>query len=58
MFKKIKFQIASGNCVDTMEGEDVSVDEVIRIIKDPNMINITITKMTAGEYLRRNNNSR
>lgn len=52
MFKKIKFQVADGNCVDTMEGNNVSIDEVIRILKDPNVINMTVTKMTAGQYLK------
>lgn len=52
MFKKIKFQVADGNCVDTREGENVSVDEVIRILRDPNVINMTVTRMTAGQYFK------
>lgn len=52
MFKKIKFQVADGNCVDTLEGDNISIDEVIKILKDPNVINLTATRMTSGQYLK------
>jgi hypothetical protein len=51
-FKKIKFQLTQGSVVSTMEGEDVSLDEAIRILKDPNIISVTVTRMTPKEYLK------
>lgn len=56
MFKKIQFQVADGNCVDTMEDKNVSIDDVIRLLKNPNVINMTVTKMTAGQYLKSKHN--
>jgi len=56
MFKKIKFQIAeSSTLITTMEGKDVTLEEAIRLLKNPNIINFTATKMTPKEFFMKNN---
>jgi len=52
MFKKIKFQIAQGNFVNTYEGKNKSIEEIIEIIKDPDMISLSVIKMTPAQYLK------
>jgi len=55
MFKKIKFEVADGNVVSTYEGKDKSLEDVIKILKDPCVISISATKMTRSEYFKNNN---
>jgi hypothetical protein len=50
MFKKVKFDLARDNVISTMNGENVSLSEAIRILKDPNVINFSANKMTRKEY--------
>jgi len=52
MFKKINFEIAEENCTCTYSGKDVSEEEAIRLLKNPNVISLTVTRMTRGEYLK------
>lgn len=52
MFKKVKFNRAEGNVVTTYEAKDVSMDDVIKILKDENVLSFTATKMTPSEYLK------
>ena len=52
MFKTIKFNLVEGSVVSTMEGKNVTLEEVIRLLKDENVISITATKMTPREYLK------
>jgi uncharacterized protein with FMN-binding domain len=55
MFKKVKFELSDGNFVDTYEGENKSLADVIAILSDPNIISLTVTKMTKSEYFKKNN---
>jgi len=52
MFKKVHFEQAEGNCTCTYDGKDVSEEEAIRLLKNPNVIALTVTRMTRGEYLK------
>jgi hypothetical protein len=52
MFKRVKFEQAEGNCTCTYDGKDVSEEEAIRLLKNPNVISLTVTRMTRGEYLK------
>jgi hypothetical protein len=52
MFKKVKFQLAQGNCVNTYECKNKSIDDIVEIIKNPNMISLSVVKMTPAQYLK------
>ena len=52
MYKKITFKVAKGNIVAGYKGENVSRDEVIRLLDDSSVIELYITKMTAKECLK------
>ncbi len=50
---KIKFQHATGNAVIDYKNDWGTIEEAIAILKDPNVIKITVTKMTPAQYFKR-----
>lgn len=52
MFKKIKFKVAEGRCVMGYECKNVTAQEAKRLLDDPNVIQITLIRMTDSEYLK------
>lgn len=55
-YRKIKFEVLDGNAVagfESPKGESVTIDEIIRILRNPNVIKITAKRMTPREALKR-----
>jgi len=50
---KVKFQHAQGKAVITYKGDDVTMEEVLELLKNPNVITLTVTKETPAQYLKR-----
>ena len=50
---KIKFQHATGNAVIDYKNDWGTIEEAIEILRDPNVIKITVTKMTPAQYFKR-----
>jgi len=58
LLKKIKFDVAEGsNLIATREGENVSLEEAIEILKHPHVIKFTATRMTTKEFFKKGINS-
>lgn len=49
---KIKMQVANGSAVYTMKGEEDTIEQVIALLKNPDVISITVTKQTPNEYFK------
>lgn len=49
---KIKMQVANGSAVYTMKGEEDTIEQVVALLKNPDVISITITKQTPNEYFK------
>lgn len=41
---RIKMQVANGSAVYTMKGEEDTIEQVVALLKNPDVISITITK--------------
>lgn len=50
---KVKFQRAKGRAVVTYKGDDVTMEEVMELLKNPEVITLTVTKETPAQYLKR-----
>ena len=51
---KVKFQHAKGRAVVTYKGgDDVTIEEVMELLKNPEVITLTVTKETPAQYLKR-----
>ena len=49
---RIKMQVANGSAVYTMKGEEDTIEQVIALLKNPDVISITITKQAPTEYFK------
>lgn len=49
---KIKMQVANGSAIYNMRGEEDAIEQVIELLKNPNVISITVTKQTPNEYFK------
>lgn len=49
---RIKMQVANGSAVYTMKGEEDTIEQVVALLKNPDVISITITKQTPTEYFK------
>ena len=54
IFKKIKVRIGRGNAIADYSGNVVPVEEVIKLLSDPGVIQVTATRMTGSEYFKKN----
>ena len=50
---KIKFQHASGCSVITYKNDYGTLEHAIKLLENPDVINITVTKMTPAQYLKK-----
>lgn len=50
---KIKFQHATGRAVISYKNDYGTIEEAIELLKNPDVINITVTKQTAAQYLKK-----
>lgn len=50
---KIKFQHATGRAVVSYKNDDGTIEEAIELLKNPDVISITVTKMTPAQYLKK-----
>lgn len=41
---RIKMQVANGSAVYAMNGEEDTIEQVVALLKNPDVISITITK--------------
>ena len=48
---KVKFQYAKGKAVVSYHA-DVTLEEALDILRDPDVITLTVTKKTAAQYLK------
>lgn len=49
---KIKMQVANGSVIYNMRGEEDAIEQVIELLKNPDVISITVTKQTPNEYFK------
>lgn len=49
---RIKMQVANGSAVYTMKGEEDTIEQIIALLKNPDVISITVTKQTPNEYFK------
>ena len=49
---RIKMQVANGSAVYTMKGEEDTIEQVVALLKNPDVISITITKQTPTEHFK------
>lgn len=49
---KIKMQVANGSAIYNMRGEEDAIEQVIELLKNPDVISITVTKQTPNEYFK------
>ena len=49
---KIKMQVVNGSAVYTMKDEEDTIKQVIALLKNPDVISITVTKQTPNEYFK------
>lgn len=49
---KIKIQVVNGSAVYTMKDEEDTIEQVIALLKNPDVISITVTKQTSNEYFK------
>ena len=50
---KIKFQYASGKAVFDYKNDSATLEEAIDLLNNPNVIKITVTKMTPAQYFKK-----
>lgn len=50
---KIKFQHACGKAVISYKNDDGTLEEAVALLKNPEVISITITKQTPSQYLKK-----
>lgn len=50
---KVKFQHAEGKVVVTYKNNDITLEEVVELLKNPNVITLTVIKETPAQYLKR-----
>ena len=49
---RIKMQVANGSAVYTMKGEEDTIEQGVALLKNPDVISITITKQAPKEYFK------
>lgn len=52
---KIKFKVGEGRCVFEYTNGRATLDEAVRILQDPNVLSISVTKCTPNQYLKNPN---
>lgn len=50
---KIKFQYASEKAVFDYKNDSATLEEAIDLLNNPNVIKITVTKMTPAQYFKK-----
>lgn len=50
---KIKFSYANGLAVMDLKNDNGTMEEAIELLKNPDVIKITITKETTAQYFKR-----
>jgi len=51
---KVSYKVGRGKAVlDYRNDESLTMEQVMEMVKDPNVLQITITKMTTKEYLKK-----
>lgn len=50
---KIKFQYAKGKAVFDYKNDCGTLEEAMELLKNPDVIKITVTKMTPAQYFKR-----
>jgi len=51
---KVSYKVGRGKAVlDYRNDESLTIEQVVEIVKDPNVLRITITKMTTKDYLKK-----
>lgn len=49
----VKFQHVQGRAVVTYKGDDLTMEEVMELLKNPEVITLTVIKETPAQYLKR-----
>lgn len=51
---KVSYKVGRGKAVlDYRSDESLTMEQVLEMVKDPNVLQISITKMTTREYLKK-----
>ncbi len=51
---RVSYKVGRGKAVlDYRNDESLTMEQVVEMVKDPNVLQITITKMTTKEYLKK-----
>lgn len=50
---KIKFQYAQGKAVFDYKNDYGTLEEAVELLKNPDVIKITVTKMTPAQYFKK-----
>lgn len=49
---KAKFNVVCGRAVFSYKSDDITLNKAIELIRNPEVISITITKQTPAQYLK------
>lgn len=55
---KIKFQYAEGKAVFDYKNDCATLEEAVELLKNPNVIKITVTKITPAQYFKKVNGAK
>ena len=50
---KLRFQHAQGRAVAEYKDDEATLDEIIEILKNPDVIKVTVVKETPAQYFKR-----
>lgn len=50
---KLKFKVGMGSAVFEYKNDNATLDEAIELVKDENVISISVVKQTPAQYLKR-----
>ncbi len=51
---KVSYKVGKGKAVlDYRNDKSLTMEQVLELVKDPNVLQISITKMTTTEYLKK-----
>lgn len=49
---RAKFNVAHGRAVFSYKSDDITLDKAIELVRNPEVISVTITKQTPAQYLK------
>ena len=49
---KVKFKVGQGNAVFEYQGEHKTLEQAIELLKDDNVISISVVKQTPAQYFK------